>query len=42
MKAQTFSITRLLAAPALLAVSLLTAAPALADAGDWIVRLRGV
>ncbi len=42
MTAHISWITKLFAAPALLAVALLTAAPALADAGDWIVRLRGI
>ena len=42
MHAQAFSMTRFIAASALLVAALLSAAPALADAGDWIVRVRAI
>lgn len=42
MKAKAFSLTQILAAPAVLAALLLSAAPALADAGDWIIRVRAI
>lgn len=42
MHAQAFSMTRFIAESVLLAAALLSAAPALADAGNWIVPVRAI